>query len=89
MPLASVQSTAEMTPGRRYVLAIANASASTVTPQIKVGAAYYGINLEGGTTAFTVAAGATKWLELPAFGTILDVVTTDVLVHWELFPILP
>lgn len=88
---AATQSTADLTPGRRYVLALVNGSAGTVGPIWTDTTGSVGVPVvpENSTTAFTVAAGATKWLEFVAWtnGLILD--SADPAIYWTVTPVLP
>lgn len=89
MTQASVSSTATLSPGTRYVLAIANGSAGTVSPTFTGNFGTAGVVPENSTSAFTVAAGATKWIEFVAFTTGLSINDTTSTIYWLLTEVKP
>ncbi len=87
MITADVQSTALTSPGQRYLLAINNASGSTVTATYTGAAAGIPIVPENSTTSFSVAATAFKWITFYAVSEGVDLGTSDGGVSWILSPI--
>ena len=84
---ASVQSTATLTLGKRYLLAIVNGSAGTITPTIADTFGTAGLFPENSTTAYSVATGVTKWITFFAFTSGLQLNDTSSTVYWLLTPI--
>lgn len=87
MTTADVQSTATLTPGKRYILAIVNGSAGTISPTFADAFGTCSVFPENSTTAFTVATGVTKWITFYAFTSTLYLNDTTATVYWLLTPI--
>lgn len=84
---AAEQSTVtDLVPSRRYLLGIVNGTAGTVSPTFSDMFGTAAVVPENSTTPFTVAAGATKWLEFIAFTTSLTLNDPDALIYWTLTP---